>query len=420
MLKKIRIDQLRLGMQLHELCDAWLDHPFWKTKFVLRDPRDLQKLCASGVSECWIDTAKGSDVCEPTKLLAPRPVPAAAAASVTASAAGSAADAPLAPARSSIEEETARAAALCHRARSAVESLFEAARLRRALDTEKCLPLVEDIAASVLRNPGALVSLARLKNRDDYTFMHSVAVCALMVSLAQQLGQDEAQTREAGMAGLLHDLGKALIPLEVLNKPGPLTDAEYAIMKTHPRRAHELLQEVGAASAITLDVCLHHHERPNGQGYPNGLAGDALSMPARMGAVCDVYDAITSNRPYKDGWDPAESIARMADWSRHGQFDTGIFQRFVAAVGIYPIGSLVRLRSGRLAVVAEQNHTSLVTPRVKVFYSTKSCLPVPVELLDLSRPGCGDRVVGRESNDGWAFPHLAEFVTGHEGMRKRA
>ena len=286
----------------------------------------------------------------------------------------------------------------------------------RALDAERCLPLVDEIASSVWRNPGAIVSLARLKTHDDYTYMHSMAVCALMVSLGRQLGMDEAAAREVGLAGMLHDMGKAAMPLEVLNKPGKLTDDEYAIMKTHPQHGYELLREGKGVGEVTLDVVLHHHERPDGGGYPHGLSGDALSRVARMGAVCDVYDAITSNRPYTAGWDPAESIARMASWT--GQFDTDIFQAFVRSLGIYPIGSLVRMRSGKLGVVVEQNESSLVAPKVKLFFSTRSNMPVAVELIDLSSPRCSDAIVARESNAQWKFPHLDELWAGPEVLRR--
>ncbi|MBS0448553.1 MAG: phosphodiesterase, partial [Proteobacteria bacterium] len=161
-----------------------------------------------------------------------------------------------------------------------------------------------------------------------------------------------------------------------------------------------------------LDVCLHHHERPDGKGYPHGLSGDALTLAARMGAVCDVYDAITSNRPYKAGWDPAESVARMAEWSKSGQFDPAMLAAFVKSLGIYPTGSLVRMESGRLGVVVEQTEGSLVRPKVKVFFSTRSQMPIPVEVVDTSLPNCNDRIVGRESNSRWKFTHLDQLWTG--------
>ncbi len=410
MLKKVPVDQLRIGMHLHELCGAWLDHPFWKTKFVLDDPQDLRKLLDSGVKEVWIDVAKGRDVDAPASVPA---APAAASAAAPAPApAASRAGSP----RVGIDEELQRATRLVNQSRVAVTSLFNEARMGKALDADSCRPLVEDIAASVWRNPGAIVSLARLKTHDDYSYMHSMAVCALMVALGRQLGMDEAQAREAGLAGLLHDMGKAMMPLEVLNKPGKLTDAEFDIMKTHPRRGHDLLVEGRGVGPEVLDVCLHHHERPDGKGYPEGLAGAALTRIARMGAVCDVYDAITSNRPYKAGWDPADSIAKMASWKE--QFDAEVFQAFVKSLGIYPIGSLVRMRSGRLAVVVEQNEKSLVAPRVKVFFSTRSNLPITPEIVDLGSSLCQDAIAARESNAQWKFPHLDELWAGADNLRR--
>ncbi len=410
MLKKIAITELRLGMHVHELCGPWLDHPFWRTKFLLTDPDDIARLLASGITECLIDNAKGLDVAAPVAVQL--------AAVDTAQAPVAEAKAPALPiAPSSMNEELTRATLLVSKSRAAVLSLFSEARMGKTMNTERCAELVGEITDSVWRNPGALISLARLKTHDDYSYMHSVAVCALMVALSRQLGQSEAQGRSAGLAGLLHDMGKALMPLEVLNKPGKLTDAEYELMKTHPERGHELLLG-GGAGTVALDVCLHHHERPDGKGYPRGLSGDALSVHARMGSVCDVYDAISSARPYKVGWDPGESIARMAEWTQQGQFDSQIMHAFVSSLGIYPNGSLVRLQSGRLAVVAQQNPGALASPQVKVFFSTKAQLPLSPELVDLNHPGCSDRITARESNEVWKFKHLEELWAGAEVLEK--
>jgi len=130
-----------------------------------------------------------------------------------------------------------------------------------------------------------------------------------------------------------------------------------------------------------------------------------------MGAVCDVYDAITSNRPYKAGWDPAESLRRMADWA-NGHFDPLVFQAFVKSVGIYPIGSLVKLNSGRLGIVIEQAEKSLLTPRIKVFYSTRGQARILPEIIDLSRPNCPEKISGREDPAKWNFPDFNELWSG--------
>ncbi|HEX9172964.1 MAG TPA: HD-GYP domain-containing protein, partial [Telluria sp.] len=336
-------------MYIHELCGSWLDTPFWKTSFLLDDPLSLAKVRHSKIAQAWIDTDKGIDL-PVRKERAEHALP-----SQHVAAAATAAPAPVpvpAPtielkdiAAVSMSEELVRASRVVNRSKSAMLSMFSEARMGRAIDTASAMSLVEEIASSVMRNPGALIGLARLKTVDDYSYMHSVAVCALMIALARQLELDDEQTRAAGLAGLLHDIGKMAVPAAILNKPGKLTDAEFAAVKQHCVAGHKMLLETKEIGAITLDVCLHHHERMDGSGYPDGLAGDQISLYARMGAVCDVYDAVTSNRPYKQGWCPAESMRKMAEWS-HGHFDPVVFQAFVKTVGIYPVGTLVRLESG--------------------------------------------------------------------------
>ena len=160
-----------------------------------------------------------------------------------------------------------------------------------------------------------------------------------------------------------------------------------------------------------LDACLHHHEKVDGSGYPDKLQGEGISVIARMTAICDVYDAITSDRPYKRGWDPAESLRRMAEWTRD-HFDARIFQAFVKSIGIYPVGSLVRLTSGRIGIVTEQSPTALTTPIVKVFFSTKSDLRIPPEVVNLAAPDCNEKIVAREDPEKWRFPDLDELWSG--------
>lgn len=401
MLKKITTDRLALGMHIKEFCGSWMDHPFWRGGFVVNNPKDLATIQASSIKEVWIDCAKGIDVVERRQRAEAVP-PSVAERRSPSEATAEAKPGAVAP--TSMATELVQAARIFSESRQAVMSMFQEARMGNAVDTTRAKVMVEDIADSVSRNAGALISLARLKNADDYTYMHSVAVCAMMVALARQLGLDKEQTRSAGLAGLMHDLGKAAMPLDVLNKPGKLTDAEFATIKTHPVRGHQLLERSGEKNGIVLDVCLHHHEKIDGSGYPKGLKGDAISLFAKMGAVCDVYDAITSNRPYKAGWDPAESMRVMAEWKGH--FDPKVFQAFVKSLGIYPIGSLVRLSSGRLGVVVAQTGKSLTMPTVKVFYSTKSNLRIDPEVIELSRPGVKEKIEQREDPAEWGFSDL--------------
>ena len=399
MLKKIPVEHIRLGMHLEAFCGAWLEHPFWRNKFVLTDPKDIALIQASPIKEVWINLAKGldSEVTETTdsaiEIITAESVPNVS---------------PVAQERTGFNDEVKRAAKICAKGKEAVVSMFQEARMGKAIEADAAAPLVEEISNSVMRNPGALISLARLKIADDYTYMHSVAVCALMIALSRQLGLDAQQTRDAGMAGLLHDLGKAMIPMEILNKPGKLTDEEFALVKTHPEEGYRLLLEGKGISEIAKDVCLHHHEKIDGSGYPKGLNGESMSLYAKMGAVCDVYDAVTSNRPYKAGWDPAESIKRMAEWKGH--FDPTVFQAFVKSLGIYPIGSFVRLESGKLGVVVEQGEQSLLKPKVKVFFSTKSQAYIRPETIDLARSP--EKIAGRDDAAKWGIKDVDRYWAG--------
>ena len=291
MLKRIAVSDLCLGMYINEFCGSWMEHPFWKAKFVVDNDKDLQRIRDSGIDEVWIDVSKGLDL--------PAGLEAQSEAEVAAQVEESLLAVAVTPAvkRVALDEEVQRAHKLCARSKAAVVAMFSEVRMGQAIDAGQVVELVEEISASVMRHPNALISLARLKHSDEYTYMHSVAVCALMIALARQLGLSEEQVREAGMAGLLHDIGKMMIPDEILNKPGKLTDSEFDTVRSHPEAGGRILMDSQQVSALVLDVCLHHHEKVDGSGYPHRLKGDQISLFAKMGAVCDVYDAITSDRP---------------------------------------------------------------------------------------------------------------------------
>lgn len=402
MFKRISVQHLRTGMYIYEMCGPWMSHPFWRRAFLLSSPADLQRLRQSPVTEVWIDPARGKDIpadvpCviwDPSQGAAPdKPIPTPAKPK-----------AEISTEPTSLGKELHQAMALCEQSREAMMDMFSEARMGRAISLNMVETLVNEITGSVMRNPDALLSVARLKTADNYTYMHSVAVSGLMVALARKLGMNDTAIRRAGMAGLLHDLGKAKMDPVILNKPGQLTDAEFAHMKAHPRASYEMLLGSENIDDAVLDACLHHHERIDGKGYPDKLAGDEISQLARMTAICDVYDAITSNRPYKNGWPPAESLRRMAEWSGN-HLDKQLFETFVQTVGIYPVGSLVRLRSARLGVVSEPSSKSLTSPRVVVFYCMQEQRIINPQLLDLSIPN-QDRIVGQEDPANWPFTNL--------------
>ncbi len=399
MLKTISVNQVRLGMFIHSLKGPWMDHPFWKNAFKLEDANDLNKLQSSRVKEVVIDTSKGLDVTDNRPPIASDPP--GLSDEKKASTPSSNHE------RVSVNEERIQARRIIENSKRAMVSMFNDVRMGKAIDVEAASPLVEEISASLDRNEGALISLVRLKASDDYTYMHSVAVCALMISLAKELGLSDAEVRQAGMGGLLHDIGKAMIPIEVLNKPGALTEEEFNLVKLHPEQGHALLKQGNVTDGVALDICLHHHEKIDGTGYPFKLNGSQISLFAKMGAVCDVYDAVTSNRPYKAGWEPGVSLQRMSQWTNH--FDDKVFQAFVKCVGIYPVGSIVLLKSGRLALVIDQSPKSLLTPIVRVFFSTKSKFRIPMEVLDLSKRGANDQIVGHENPEKWGIHDINEL-----------
>ncbi|MER1967445.1 HD-GYP domain-containing protein [Castellaniella sp. GW247-6E4] len=397
MLKRISVSQLRIGMYIHELCGSWLDHSFWRSRFLIEQDSHLSRLQGSKLEWVWIDTDRGLDV---------ETVAAQVAAGSTSDRSGTRAQTLVPVVDDPARKASERAQGVRDASGDLVAQMFSDAQLGRRLDVKQIERLARDVADSIDEHPDALLSLARIKRADQYTYMHSVAVAALMTSLARELGLPAEQVRLAGMAGLLHDIGKVGIPEKILNKAGRLTDEEFEIVKRHPAEGAAILRrEEPEIPPEIVDVCLHHHERMDGRGYPDGLAGGQISLLARMGAICDVYDAITSNRPYKKGWDPAFSLGKMAEWEGH--FDAEILAAFTRALGRYPVGSILSLTSGELAVVVAQNRDVPDAPVVKVFYSNRLCQYTAGRRIDLADPDCGCRIVPAVKPVDWAQSGLS-------------
>jgi putative nucleotidyltransferase with HDIG domain len=348
-------------MFIHGFEGSWLSHPFWRRKFLLDEPGDLTALLDSEVIGVIIDTDKGLDLHVPAAA-AHAQAPEYRPPSLPAPRRHAPAPAPL----HSDDIATAEAKRSVTRCKTIIRGVLDGARLGKAIETETVMTVVDDVSAAIEKNRRAFLRVLRLKSKDEYTYLHSVAVCALMVALSRQLGLDDAETAEMGTAGLLHDIGKMAVPLDVLNKPAKLTDEEFALMQTHPEKGFRLLEQTPELPPLALDVCRHHHEKMDGTGYPHRLKGDQISLAARMGAICDVYDALTSNRAYKAAWSPAESVTRMREWD--GQFDPEILFAFMKSVGVFAIGMVVQLRTNRLGLVIDPGRQTRA--KVVAFYST--------------------------------------------------
>lgn len=371
MKKKISVTDARLGMYIDSLCGSWIDHPFWKKSFMLDQQKDLDSLLVCGTKEIWIDTDLGVDVedsdvleCEVTNLGGKQqekkihePV--------------------------LLSDEIRRARKIHAQGRIDVTDTFKRVFNKDELRIDRMLVLVDEIRRSTARNQNAFLNLTRVKDLDDYLCLHSIAVCSLMIMLGRKMGMDHETIISLGLAGLLHDIGNIGTPAELIDKPGRLTQAEYEIVKTHPRRGWEILKPLNLDN-IVMDVCLHHHERMDEKGYPDRLPLDALSLFSRMAAICDAYDSLISDSYHRQGISPANAIREMTKW-QEVQFDKPVFHAFVKTVGIYPFGTLVKLKSGRVAVVEEQSNKSLAEPIVRVFFSIKMNEPIFQEWIDLSK-----------------------------------
>ena len=400
MLKKVDSSQLRVGMFIHDLDCGWMDHPFLRNRFAITSEDEIRKILASGIRSVTIDCTRGLDLADAPTVAEAEAVTEAEVAAIAAK--------PAPPLRTSLAEEFDRARVIRRQAAGLVKTVMQDARLGKAVELDQVSPVVENITASILRNASALLGLSVIKNKDDYTFLHSVSVCTLLVAFCRSRGLDAETTYQAGIGGLLHDTGKALVPDHILNKPGRLTDEEFEIVRRHPKDGHDILRRSAGIGAIPLDITLHHHERRDGTGYPDGQGEQDTSELAQMAAIVDVYDAITADRCYHKGMPAAEALRKMYEWSKF-HFSPALTQEFMRCVGIYPVGTLVLLESGRLGVVVEPHETSLLTPKVNVFYSTKSQTYIKPETVDLARGlgfGGGDRIVRHEAPEKWQVDPL--------------
>jgi putative nucleotidyltransferase with HDIG domain len=395
MIKRIRSDQLLPGMFIHDLNCGWMDHPFAFNSFKVANDKIILKIIDSGIHELYIDASKGLDVIDAqthdeVHEEIHQQVNALANDHIV-----------IAPPRTPLKEEIKLAKAVHTEARNVVHHLMNDIRLGKQFELTKMSPVVEQITDSILRNKDAFISLARIKKKDEYTFQHSVSVCALLVAFCRAMEYEQEVILEAGTGGLLHDIGKMKVPDHILNKPTHLTESEFAIMRTHATLGRELLEHTPGVPETAIIIAGQHHERYDGTGYPNRIKQDQISQLGQMASIVDVYDALTSNRIYHKGMEPTAALKKLFEWSKF-HFNAALVQRFICLIGIYPVGALVKLESGMLGVVINPGTENLLRPVVRTVYDLRREHAVNPRDIDLSVK-LGDSIVQHESPQKWGI-----------------
>ena len=367
MLQKITIDQLKPGMYVHQIVEQKGKLSITNQGRVTSDAI-ISTLKKRGVKTLVIDTDKAFN----SNSNADSSIGAVASPSALKQGASK----PV-----SFDSELARAVKL-HEQGKAIQHALQT-NLQKEMPFDGSIPKAfsSKLVESVERNPDALLCLTKIREKDDYLLEHSLNVAILLANFAKHLGMTDNEVNELSYAGFLHDLGKIMIPDEILHKPGRLTDEEMDIMKGHVQHGVDHLLETDIQPHL-IQAVAEHHERLDGLGYPQGKKGDEISMAGRMLAIADMYDALTADRVYKSGMSSQKAFSILMS-EAPTRLDMYLVQQFIKCLGIYPVGSLVLLSNERLAMVMHQNDSPL-TPEVKVFYSVKQGHYLTPKDVDLS------------------------------------
>lgn len=385
MIKRLPVSALRVGMYIADLNNDWIPHNTQRRRGVIKKEETIDKIRQLGVKYVYIDVSKGLDSQD-----------AEAAYEVDrrneAALVDAGAQQPGVIKQVSVAEEMIFAQQVHSHAQGLVGNLMKSVKIGGTIDIAPIHQLADELQNSIFRNANALSCLGRIREKDNYLLEHSVNLSVLM-SLFGNFRKLPTETLHQIIVGaLLHDIGKILTPDSILHKPGRLTPEEFEVMKAHARHSRDILSSTEGIGELTIITAAEHHERLDGSGYPEGLKGDEISVYGRMVAITDVYDAITSDRVYHKGMTPTQGLKKLLEWS-NGHLDPVLVKEFIRCVGLYPIGSLVLLESGRLGVVVETNDDDQRLPVVRVMYNTRFRLPITVESIDLAKPGNQDRIV---------------------------
>ncbi|MDH5649045.1 MAG: HD-GYP domain-containing protein [Gammaproteobacteria bacterium] len=373
MKKRIPASSVTKGMYVSELDRPWLESPFLFQGFKVSTDDELERLRAL-CKYVYIDIEEGLDL-QPSDPLGPWHIKPRERISEEADEhaimreiheeSDKLPSHPLKyPDRATFEEELDAAREVEIKTKNVIYSIMEDVRLGKSIDTKGAKQVVHDVTESIIRNPDALICLTQLKNKDEYTALHSLRVCILSLAFGRHLGFDKDLLNILGLGALLHDVGKMKIPNEVLNKPEGLTEEEFAIIKSHVPLGVEILeQHKSGIPDVAIDVARYHHERFDGSGYASGKKGPEISQFGLIGSITDCYDAITSDRAYHEGMSSHDALKRMYEW-RFKDFEPKLIEQFIQCMGIYPIGSLVEMSTGAIGVVVTINRARRLRPKV--------------------------------------------------------
>ncbi len=413
MRKRIPIEQLTVGMFLWGLDKPELENSAYRYRLPITDPEQIRILGRCGVQLVEIETDRGADVVDvdafahagreslaeplpPTGSEGPSPEPVRTEPETIAPAAiepPSVEPPSIEP--TSFDEELQVAKKVYRDAKVIVQQAMGDLRMGREINTDAVARVVDGMADSVLRNLAALTSLSRLKSFDEYTFFHSVNTSVLALAMGRSLGMDRATLHLLGMGTLLHDVGKTRVPLEILNKPGRYEPNEYEIIKEHALHGAEILLHTPGMQEGAIKPALEHHERVDGTGYPHQRKGYELSQFGLIGSIVDIYDAMTSDRVYHKAMPPFKALQFLFDLGKKGHVDTGLVERFIRCVSVYPVGSCVALKSGEIGVVTQVFPEQPLQPKLLVVRDRDARPILHPEVLNLSEhePG-GPRSIG--------------------------
>jgi HD-GYP domain-containing protein (c-di-GMP phosphodiesterase class II) len=377
--KEISVQELEFGMYVSELDRPWTDTPFMFQGFILNDEKQLEtirKYC----KKVTIDLEKGSDLPDRSQLKAGPLKPRSNVESVLASIKQKVAYKEMA----SVDQELPVARAVQSRNEIVVKDMFITLQAGRALDAPRVKEAVTSMTDSVVRNPDAMLLLAKMKEKGGHTLDRAMGVSIYMITFGRFLQLPREQLDLLGMVGLLQDIGKTRVPEDVLNKKEPLSKVELAVARSHVSHSVDILKETAGLPPEVSTLAALHHERHDGSGYLNGLKGVEIGLFGSIGGLVDCFDALTHPRPYAEALAPSNALNMLYNW-RDSRFDRPLVEQFIQCIGIYPVGALVELNSGDIGIVIAQNMVRRLQPRVMVVIDAKGSRLNPQLILDLAR-----------------------------------